>query len=370
MTDANTAQSTPVVIEVAAEQAYDVVIGRGLLGELPTYLDGASKVAIIHAAALGASAEAIRDDLADQGFEAILIELPNGEDAKAVEVVAFVWEALGTSGFTRSDAIVGLGGGATTDVAGFAAATWLRGIRVVHIPTTLLAMVDAAVGGKTGINTSAGKNLVGSFHSPSGVLCDINALDTLPRNDLIAGMAEVVKVGFTSDATIVSDITADPTAAVDPHGPLLAELIRRAVQVKADVVARDFKETGAGGQIGREVLNYGHTLGHAIERVENYEWRHGAAISVGMVYVAELARLGGKLSDTDVDLHRDVLTSLGLPTTYAAGRWERLLPAMQMDKKSRGNTLRFVVLQGMQHPIVWQAPDPSLLVAAYEAVSS
>jgi len=357
------------VIEVRAEHNYQVVIGRGLLGELPNFLTGVNKVAIVHTATLATSAEAIREDLHDQGFTAVLIEIPNGEEAKAIEVAAFIWEALGSSGFTRSDAIIGLGGGATTDVAGFAAATWLRGIRVVHIPTTLLAMVDAAVGGKTGINTQAGKNLVGAFHSPHGVLCDMNSLASLPRNDLVAGMAEVVKVGFTSDASILSDVTADPERATDPEGDLLGDLVRRAVQVKADVVGKDFKETGAGGSIGREALNYGHTLGHAIERVENYEWRHGAAISIGMVYVAELARLGGRLADSDVDLHREVLTALGLPTSYVGGRWDRLLPAMQMDKKSRGNTLRFVVLQGMQHPTIWEGPDPSLLVAAYEAIT-
>ena len=362
----------PTVIDVRAEHDYQVVIGRGLLGELPKFVEGASKVAIVHTAALAASAEAIRDDLQDLGFTAVLIEIPNGEDAKTVEVASFAWEALGSSGFTRSDAIVGLGGGASTDLAGFVAATWLRGIRVVQIPTTLLAMVDAAVGGKTGINTQAGKNLVGSFHSPRGVLCDINALDSLPRNDLVAGMAEVVKVGFTSDASILSDISTDPEHAVDPGGGLLEDLVRRAVQVKADVVSKDFKEisaTGVTGVIGREALNYGHTLGHAIERVENYQWRHGAAISIGMVYVAELARLGGRLNDDDVELHRDVLSSLGLPTTYASGRWDRLLPAMQLDKKTRGATLRFVVLSGMQHPTIWEGPDPGLLVAAYEAVS-
>jgi len=153
---------------------------------------------------------------------------------------------------------------------------------------------------------------------------------------------------------------------------LLEDLIRRAVQVKADVVGKDFKETsatGASGAIGREALNYGHTLGHAIERVENYQWRHGAAISIGMVYVAELARLGGRLNDDDVELHRAVLSSLGLPTTYASGRWDRLLQAMQLDKKARGATLRFVVLAGMQNPTIWEGPDPGLLVAAYEAVS-
>lgn len=361
--------SEPVTISVSAEHDYDVVIGRGLLGELPRYLAGASKVAIVHPAALAASAEVIRDDIEAQGFTAVMIEVPEGEEAKTAAVAAFVWQALGASGFTRSDVIVGLGGGATTDLAGFAAATWLRGISVVQIPTTLLAMVDAAVGGKTGINTDAGKNLVGSFHSPRGVLCDTNALQTLPKNDLIAGMAEVVKVGFTSDASIIDDVLSNPRESVDTGGDLLPDLIRRAVQVKAEVVGRDFRETGAGGSIGREALNYGHTLGHAIERVENYQWRHGAAISIGMVFVAELARLGGRLDDSAVDLHREVLTTLGLPTTYPAGRWDRLLPAMQIDKKARGNLLRFVVLNGMQHPVIWEGPDPGLLVAAYEAIT-
>lgn len=359
-----------VTIPVRAEHEYPVIIGRGLLGELPALCEGAQKVALVHSATLSASAEAIRDDLADAGFTVVMIEVPAGEDAKTAEVAAFVWNALGSSGFTRTDVVVGLGGGATTDLAGFAAATWLRGIRVVHIPTTLLAMVDAAVGGKAGINTQAGKNLVGSFHSPSGVLCDVNALETLPRNDLLAGFAEVVKVGFTHDASILTDIEERTEEATDPSGELLADLIRRAVQVKADVVASDFKETGPGGAIGRAALNYGHTLGHAIERVENYEWRHGAAISVGMVYVAELARMGGKLSERDVDRHREVLGLVGLPTTYAGGRWERLFPAMQIDKKARGSLLRFVVLQGMQNPVMWDGPDPALLQAAYEAISA
>jgi len=357
-------------ITVRAEHAYPVIIGRGLLGELPALCAGAEKIAVVHTSTLTASADAIRGDLSDAGFVVVMIEVPAGEDAKTAEVAAFVWNALGSSGFTRTDVVIGLGGGATTDLAGFAAATWLRGIRVVQIPTTLLAMVDAAVGGKTGINTEAGKNLVGAFHSPSGVLCDINALETLPRNDLLAGFAEVVKVGFTHDASILEDVQARTDEATDPAGSLLPDLVRRAVQVKADVVASDFKETGAGGGIGRAALNYGHTLGHAIERVENYQWRHGAAISVGMVYVAELARIGGKLSDADVERHREVLSLVGLPTTYAGGRWDRLFPAMQIDKKARGSLLRFVVLHGMQHPVIWEGPDPALLQAAYEAISA
>lgn len=365
--------TTDAIIPVSAERDYDVVIGHGLLGRLAGMLEGAQRVAVIHPASLTVTAEAIRTDLADSGFDVTLIEVPDAEDAKTAEVAAFCWSALGASGFTRSDAVVGLGGGATTDLAGFVAATWLRGIRVVQVPTTLLAMVDAAVGGKTGINTDAGKNLVGSFWSPSGVLCDLTALATLPRNDLVAGMAEVVKVGFVRDTSILTDVLASPDAATDPASALLGDLIRRAIQVKADVVSLDFRETSAtsgDGSIGREVLNYGHTFGHAVERRERYRWRHGAAVAVGMMYVAELAALGGRLSQEDLELHRSVLTVLGLPRTYAAGHWRELSEAMAVDKKSRGSMLRFVVLNGIGNPGIWSAPDPAFLTGAYDAISA
>jgi 3-dehydroquinate synthase len=361
------------MIPVSAERRYEVIIGRGLLAHLPGMLDGAQRVALIHPGALVATAEAIRDDLQAGGFEVTLIEVPEAEEAKTAEVAAFCWTVLGTAGFTRSDCIVGVGGGATTDLAGFVAATWLRGIRVVQVPTTLLGMVDAAVGGKTGINTAAGKNLVGSFWSPSGVLCDINALDTLPRNDLLAGMAEVVKVGFVRDTSILDDVERDPVGSTDTTGDLLPDLVRRAVQVKADVVGLDFQETSAttgDGSIGREVLNYGHTFGHAVERRERYRWRHGAAVAVGMMYVAELAALGGRLTEQEVDRHRSVLEALGLPTSYAGGHWDELHAAMAVDKKARGSLLRFVVLNGIGHPVVWEGPDPALLAAAYASISS
>lgn len=359
-------------IDVSAERDYRVLVGRGLLGELPPMLDGATRVAIVHPGALRVTAEAVRDDLADHGFEVIMIEVPEAEEAKTADVLTFCWTALGQSGFTRNDAIVGLGGGATTDLAGFVAATWLRGIRVVQVPTTLLAMVDAAVGGKTGINTPDGKNLVGAFHSPSGVICDLNALQTLPKNDLVAGMAEVIKVGFTSDLSILADVREDPTACLNPDGDRIASLVTRAITVKADVVADDFREvsaTSSSRKLGRETLNYGHTFGHAIERTERYRWRHGAAVAVGMVYVAELARLGGRLSDANADLHTEVLEAVGLPTRYAAGKWDQLLAAMQLDKKARGALLRFVVLEDLGRPVSWEGPDPALLAAAYASVS-
>jgi 3-dehydroquinate synthase len=354
--------SEPTRIRVRGDRPYDVVVGTGLLGELDALLAGSARVAVVHPAALRATAEAVRQDLDRPGLQAHAVEVPDGEEQKDLKVAAYLWDVLGQVGFTRTDAVVAIGGGATTDLAGFVAATWLRGVRVVHVPTTLLGMVDAAVGGKTGINTGAGKNLVGAFHPPAGVLCDLGALETLPRHDYVAGLAEVVKVGFTHDPRILDLVEADPKAAQTPEGPHTRELVERAVAVKAQVVGDDLTEQGQ-----REFLNYGHTLGHAIEKVESYRWRHGAAVSVGLVFVAELARLAGRLDDATADRHRAVLESVGLPTSYG-GDWTEVLAAMRIDKKSRGNRLRFVVLDGLARPRILDDPDPSLLVAAYEEV--
>ncbi|WP_377268234.1 3-dehydroquinate synthase [Peterkaempfera sp. SMS 1(5)a] len=352
-------------IPVGGDDPYDVLVGHQLLGELPGLIgDRARRVAVIHPEALSATGDAIREDLAAQGYEAIALQVPNAEDAKSAEVAAYCWSVLGQTGFTRSDAVVGVGGGATTDLAGFVAATWLRGVRWISMPTTLLGMVDAAVGGKTGINIAEGKNLVGAFHPPAGVLADLATLETVPRNDYIGGLAEVIKTGFIADPVILDLVEADPQGATTPAGPHTLELIERSIRVKAEVVSGDLRESGR-----REILNYGHTLGHAIERNERYKWRHGAAVSVGMVFAAELGRLAGRLDDATADRHRSVLASVGLPLTYRADAWPRLLDAMKIDKKSRADLLRFIVLDGLAKPAVLEAPDPSLLVAAYAEVA-
>ncbi|MGW1774235.1 3-dehydroquinate synthase [Streptomyces sp. NPDC002104] len=350
----------------AGHDAYEVLVGRQLLGELGSLIGTkAQRVAVIHPEALASTGEALRDDLAAQGYEAIAIQVPNAEEAKTAEVAAYCWKALGQSGFTRSDAVVGVGGGSTTDLAGFVAASWLRGVRWIAVPTTILAMVDAAVGGKTGINTAEGKNLVGAFHPPAGVLCDLAALDSLPVNDYVSGLAEIIKAGFISDPVILDLIEADPEAARTPAGPHTAELIVRSIQVKADVVSSDLKESGL-----REILNYGHTLAHAIEKNERYKWRHGAAVSIGMVFAAELGRLAGRLDDATADRHKAVLASVGLPLTYRGDQWPKLLETMKLDKKSRGDLLRFIVLDGLAKPTVLEGPDPAVLVAAFGEVTA
>jgi len=255
--------------------------------------------------------------------------------------------------------------GAATDLAGFVAATWLRGVRVVLVPTTLLGMADAAVGGKTAIDIPEGKNLVGAFHSPAGVLADLVTLETLPREDYVSGLAEVIKAGFIADPVILDLVKADPQGATVPHGTHAREMLERAIAVKAEVVSKDLNEKGL-----REILNYGHTLGHAIERVEGYRFKHGHAVAIGMVYVAELARLDGRLDPQVVALHREILASVGLPAAYPAGTWPSLREAMSVDKKARGARLRLVVLDGLARPAILDGPPEDLLREAYRAVAA
>jgi 3-dehydroquinate synthase len=349
-------------IAVGGAAPYDVVVGHDVFGDIPALLTGATRVAVIHPAVMAGHAAALRDDL-DQ--DVLLIEVPDGEQAKTLTVAGRCWDELGNAGFTRSDAVVGLGGGATTDLAGWVAAAWLRGVRVVQVPTTLAGMVDAAVGGKTGINTDRGKNLVGAFHPPAGVVCDLGVLETLPPADYLAGLAEVVKCGFIADPAILELVERDPAAAARPGSAVERELVERSVRVKAEVVGADLTEQGL-----REILNYGHTLGHAVERAEGYRWRHGEAVSVGLVYAAALGRLLGRLDADTAGRHRRVLDALGLPTGYRPDAFPELLETMRVDKKARGNRIRFIVLDGLAKPGTADDPDPAVLAAAYEEVAS
>ncbi len=353
-------------IEVGGERPYPVLVGEGLLAEVAGLLPaGVAQAAVIHTPPVRPVAGQIADALSAAGIKPLLLDIPDAEKAKTVTVAERCWDELGRAGFTRSDAVVGVGGGAGTDLAGFVAACWLRGTPVLQVPTNVLGMVDAAVGGKTGVNTAAGKNLVGAFHPPVGVVCDLATLRTLPREELVAGLAEVVKCGFIADPVILDRIEADPAAATDPASPVLRELIERSIQVKADVVTADLRESSL-----REILNYGHTLAHAIEKLESFRWRHGHAVAVGLVYAAALARHAGRLDEATAARHRTVLELLGLPVGYRADAFGELHAAMRVDKKSRGSTLRFVVLDGLGTPGILEDPAPELLRTAYQEVVS
>lgn len=357
------------ILHVGGSSPYDVVVGHDLAARLPEILgESVQRVAVLYAGELGELAQPVVDGLVEH-YDVLALGLPDGERAKTAPVAADCWEALGEAGFTRSDAVVTVGGGATTDLGGFVAATWLRGVRVVHVPTTVLAMVDAAVGGKTGINTGAGKNLVGSFHEPAGVLCDLSLLATLPRAELVAGLGEVVKCGFIADPVILDLVEGTDAADLTAESAVLRELVERAIRVKIDVVVDDLRETGgSGGHPGREVLNYGHTLAHAIERTSDYSVRHGEAVAIGAVYVAELAARAGSLDPGLVERHRAAFGRVGLPTSYSDASFEDLHAAMKIDKKSRGSQLRFVVLDDVAVPRILAGPSEADLRAAYEAI--
>ena len=347
------------VIEVNAASPYRVHVGRGALEHLGEHVGDASRTAILHPAVLCDRARELADHLPNP----LLIEVPDAEQAKTPQVLLRCWDALAEAGFTRNDLVVGLGGGATTDLAGFVAASWLRGVGFISIPTTVLGMVDAAVGGKTGINIPAGKNLVGAFHEPRAVLCDLDLLQTLPAEDARAGMGEVVKCGFIKDPEILRLLDEDTVESLDVRSERFSELVRRGIAVKAVVVSKDLKEsTSVGTRVGREALNYGHTLGHAIEKTADFGWRHGEAICVGMVYAAELSQRLLGLDQAMVDQHRDLFTRLGLPTTHAVAPWVDLRKAMSLDKKARGTTLRFVGLQAIGEVAMIDGPSEDVLV--------
>lgn len=350
------------IVHVTGEgiEPYDVRIGDGAMQLLPQMLGTKPvKVALVHTQPVQRHSDKARTILRQSGYEVFDMLIPDAEAGKTIKVASGLWANLAEAGFTRSDAIVGLGGGAATDVAGFVAATWMRGIRYVNCPTSLLAMVDASTGGKTGINTDAGKNLVGSFYTPAGVLADTSTLATLPNDILIEGLGEVAKSGFIRDgeilkilsdannARLLREFNGDDLENNNELHELLVELIERTVKVKAYHVSSDLKEQGL-----REFLNYGHTLGHAIEQIEHFRWRHGNAVAVGMVFAAELAQILGYLDAGDVAYHRSLLDSLGLPTSWQCAKdadaaFECVLNLMHRDKKARGNMLRFVILDGI-----------------------
>jgi len=348
-------------IKVSADRVYEVTIGCAWRETLLPFLEGRARAAVVISSEMLIHFTPI--ELA--GLSIQVFEIPDGESGKNVQTLESLWDRLGRAGFTRSDLIIAIGGGATTDIAGFAAATWLRGIDWIAIPTTLAGMVDASVGGKTGMNSKFGKNLIGSFHSPIAVLVDLSWLSSLTERDFAAGLAEVVKTGFIADGEILAKLADKSISQVRDSTELTEELIFRALQVKAKVVSEDFRESFA-----REVLNYGHTLGHAVELHSKYSLRHGEAVAIGMVFVAELSSRVGVMSAELVQQHRKLLSDLGLPITYVKDAWPELSLLLAMDKKSRGNSLRFVAISGIGKTLRLADVNQEDLEMAYERLSS
>jgi 3-dehydroquinate synthase len=347
-------------IDVRAERDYSVLVDTPYLQALAPHFKKRERVAVI----FSESMKSTIPEIDAQDSEVFYFGIPDSEKGKSSETLLKVWDWLGSAGFTRSDLIVAIGGGAVTDFAGFAAASWLRGLDWVAVPTTVAGMVDAAVGGKTGINSDFGKNLIGAFHSPIEVIIDPQWLTTLGDRDFAAGLAEVVKCGFIRDPQILVLIAGKNISDIRASRDLTVELIHRAISVKADVVSSDFKES-----FEREILNYGHTFGHAVELASKYSLRHGECVSIGMVFVAHLAHSLGLLSREIVDQHIQILSKLGLPVHYAEGDWLNLLATMRVDKKSRGKQIRFVAISEIAQTKRVETVTDDQLLAVYEKVS-
>ena len=350
-----------MIISVNAERTYPVILTDQWSTELFKLLAGRNKAAII----VSEKMQELVKNLTDTDTEVMIFPIPDGESGKSSATLLKVWDWLGAAGFTRSDLIVGIGGGAVTDFAGYAAASWLRGIDWIVVPTTVAGAVDAAVGGKTAINSEFGKNLIGAFHSPIAVVVDTTWFKTLSDRDFAAGLAEVVKAGFISDGKILDLIGSSNISQIRADDALVRELVARSISVKAAVVSVDFKES-----YEREILNYGHTLGHAVELDCKFELRHGECVSIGMAFMAELQLSLGLISAQIAQQHLDILNNLGLPTTYKRSAWPMLLANMYLDKKSRGKTLRLVTIKGIGSTDRLENPDEKVLFAAYEKVSS
>ena len=348
------------VIQVDAERSYSVFIDTNWKDSLQDLFEGRERVAVFFSESMKMSIPQF--ECGDTEF--FYFPVPDSEGAKSTKVLMQVWDWLGAAGFTRTDLIIGIGGGAVTDFSGFAAASWLRGLDWVAVPTTVAGMVDAAVGGKTGINSDYGKNLIGAFHSPIAVIVDSRWLETLSDRDFAAGLAEVVKTGFISDFKILEIMDGKSLSEIRQSSALTIELVERSIAVKAKVVSGDFKES-----FDREILNYGHTFGHAVELHSKYALRHGESVSIGLVFIAELLFELGLIDSDLVKMHRRLLENLNLPISYKDGVWPDLLAHMRMDKKSRGNILRFVGITGIGKTQRVEAPPESALLKAYERVS-
>jgi len=329
-------------IAVATPTAsYEVLVGSKIIGHLAGLTPGierAEQAFVVTHPELADIANHCAGGLEDAGLRVHVLKAPSGEPTKSLATAGRLSEELAELAAHRNDLVVAVGGGVITDLSGFVASTFNRGMPVVHVPTTLLAQVDAAIGGKTAVNLPQGKNLVGTFHQPRLVLCDVAVLETLPLAELRAGMAEVAKYGFISDPELleVLESKAGDLLHWEPH--LLADVVARSVEIKAEVVSADERELG-----GRAVLNYGHTFAHAIEHAAGYEGiRHGEAVALGMMAAAHLARGLGRIGEGVVATHRRVLHALELPVT-ASLDYDTLHEAWLRDKKYQGG-VRFVLL--------------------------
>jgi 3-dehydroquinate synthase len=345
------------------DRSYVIEIGTGLdqAGNRLQGLGLGKKMALVTNPAIkGLYGQRALDSLKSAGFLVMPIVIPDGEQYKNLDWANSIYSALLINGFDRQSALVALGGGVIGDLTGFAAATFMRGIPFIQVPTTLLAMVDSSVGGKTGVNHPMGKNMIGAFYQPKKVLMDLSVLKSLPREELLSGMAEVIKYGVIEDAVFFDYLEANREKILALDAEALSHVIRRSCEIKADVVSRDEREGGL-----RAILNYGHTVGHAVETAENYTMRHGYAVAIGMVYAARLAQRTGICDASLPERVERLIKAYGLPHDFStlsrkpsiAG----LMNTMQLDKKAEGGKVKFVLPKRIGEVVVTQAWDERAL---------
>src|SRR5574341_715329 len=327
------------------DRSYDIEIGAdlGLAGARIQGLGLGNKIALVtNPTVKKLHGRRMVDGLKAAGFLVLSIEVPDGEQYKNLDWANAVYTALLTNAFDRTSALVALGGGVIGDLTGFAAATFMRGVPFIQVPTTLLAMVDSSVGGKTGVNHPMGTNMIGAFYQPKKVLMDLSVLKTLPKEELLAGMAEVIKYGVIRDAAFFDylDKNREKILSLDPDA--LTHIIRRSCEIKAEVVSKDEREGGL-----RAILNFGHTVGHAVETAENYAMRHGYTVAIGMVYAARLAHKTGLCDASTPERVEKLIKSYGLPTDLSSlsrkPSVSGLMDTMQLDKKAEGGKVKFVL---------------------------
>jgi 3-dehydroquinate synthase len=327
------------------DRSYDIEIGSGLdeAGSRLRELGLGKKIALItNPTVKRFYGQRIVDSFKRAGFIVMSIDVPDGEQYKNLDWANSIYTALLINSFDRKSALVAFGGGVIGDLTGFAAATFMRGVPFIQVPTTLLAMVDSSVGGKTGVNHPMGKNMIGAFYQPKKVLMDLSVLDSLPKEELLSGMAEVIKYGVIWDSAFFEYLDNNRTKILSLEPDALLHVIRRSCEIKADVVSKDEREGGL-----RAILNFGHTIGHAIETAENYTIRHGYAVAIGMVYAARLAHQTGLCDASVPDRIEKLIAAYGLPINLAAlGRKPpatELMSIIQIDKKAEGGKVKFVL---------------------------
>lgn len=348
---------------------YEVTIAQGLLEEAWAHLPdlpGAHRAFVIADATVAAHyLEPLERGLGARGLETVHLGVPEGEEAKTLQTMTALQRQLATQEAHRDEPVIALGGGATGDLAGFVAATYMRGIPFVQVPTTLTAQVDAAIGGKTAVNLPEGKNLVGAFHQPVAVLADVSTLASLPDREFRSGLAEVAKYALTLDPELLERLERDPTPAVERDPATMEWLVARCVRAKAEVVASDEREAGR-----RMILNYGHTLGHALERLDAFAGRtHGEAIAIGMVFAARLTEARDAATSGLAARHVRLLASLGLDAFGELPPATEVLAAMRMDKKYRDG-IRFVLLEAAGRPVVVNSVPEELLQTTLEQMGA